>query len=129
MFGVKVDTVIKGGMVVGAKMGDPNGSIAYPQPIMFRPMFGYHGKSIQKCSFNFVSQASLDNGKVEGLGLGKKSLPVTNCRNVFKKDMVHNHATPNIEVNPETYEVRANGELLTCEPLSEIPMAQRYFLF
>lgn len=129
MFGVKVDTVVKGGMIVGAKMGDPNGSIAYPQPVMFRPMFGYHGRSIQKAAFNFVSQASLDNGMVDKLGLGKKSLAVKNCRSVFKKDMIHNHETPTLTVDPETYEVRANGELLTCEPLSVLPMTQRYFMF
>lgn len=129
MFGVKPDMIIKGGLIVGAKMGDPNGSIAFPQPVMYRPMFGYYGKSVQKSSFNFVSAASLDNGNISKLGLAKTSLPVQGCRNVFKKDMIHNGATPKIEVNPETYEVRADGELLTSEPLSVVPMAQRYFLF
>lgn len=129
LFGVKPDTILKGGLIVGAKMGDPNGSIAFPQPLMYRPMFGYYGKSVQKSSFNFVSAASLSNGNIERLGLAKKSLPVQGCRKVFKKDMVHNSATPKIEVNPETYEVRADGELLTCEPLKVVPMAQRYFLF
>jgi urease subunit alpha len=129
MFGVKSDTVIKGGLVIGAKMGDPNGSIAYPQPLIYRPMFGSFGKSIGKCSFNFVSQASLDNGKIDRLGLSKKSLAVKGCRQVFKKDMIHNGATPKLEVNPETYEVRADGVLLTCEPAKTLPMTQRYFLF
>lgn len=129
LFGVKPDMIIKAGLVVGAKMGDPNGSISLPQPVMYRPMFGHYGKAIQNCSFNFVSAVSLKNGNIKRLNLSKKSLPVMGCRKVTKKDMVHNDAMPNIEVNPETYVVTADGQALTSEPASVVPMAQRYFLF
>ncbi|MBF8963566.1 urease subunit alpha [Pontibacter sp. FD36] len=129
MFGVKPEIIFKNGIAVGARMGDPNGSISLPQPVIYRPMWGYYGKSIQTSGFNFVSQISLDNGNINKLGLGKGFLPVRGCRKVTKKDMVHNNAMPKIEVNPETYVVTANGEVLTCEPLKVVPMAQRYFLF
>lgn len=129
LFGVKPELVIKGGMIVGAKMGDPNASIPTPQPIIYRPMYGALGRALQKTCFNFVSQAALKNGSIAKLGLHKTMLPVKGCRDVFKKDMVHNDATPRIDVNPETYEVSVDGVVLTCEPLKEVPMAQRYFLF
>lgn len=129
MFGVKPEMIIKGGMIVGAKMGDINASIPTPQPVLYRPMFGVHGKALQKLCFNFVSKVSLENGNIAKLNLSRVSLPVEGCRTVRKKDMVHNDATPNIEVNPETYEVTVDGVLAICEPLHEVPMAQRFFLF
>lgn len=129
LFGVKPDMILKGGLIVGAKMGDPNGSISLPQPVIYRPMFGYYGKAIQQCSFNFVSAISLKNGAIKRLGLNKRSLPVIGCRTVGKKDMVHNDAMPELKVDPETYTVTADGQVLTCEPLSVVPMAQRYFMF
>lgn len=129
MFGVKPEMIIKGGMILSSKMGDANASIPTPQPIIYRQMFGNYGKAKTKTSFNFVSKVSIDNGTIQSLGLSRQSLPVEGCRKVMKKDMVHNDATPNIEVNPETYEVIVDGVLATCEPLAELPMAQRYFLF
>jgi len=129
LFGVKPELIIKGGMILGAKMGDANASIPTPQPIIYRPMFGNYGKAVSKLCFNFVSKISLENGNIQKLNLSRKCLPVEGCRTVMKKDMVHNHATPNIVVNPETYEVTVDGVLATCEPLKELPMAQRYFLF
>jgi urease subunit alpha len=128
-FGTKPELIIKGGMILGAKMGDPNASIPTPQPIIYRPMFGQYGKALSKTCFNFVSAISLKNGNIEKLNLSRTSLPVVGCRTVRKKDMVHNAATPNIEIDPETYEVKVDGQLATCEPLKELPMAQRYFLF
>ncbi|QNL50872.1 urease subunit alpha [Olivibacter sp. SDN3] len=129
LFGAKPELIIKSGMILGSKMGDANASIPTPQPIIYRPMFGYYGKALTKICLNFVSAVSLENGNIKNLGLARTSLPVKGCRNVFKKDMVHNNATPNIEVDPETYEVKVDGVLATCEPLKELPMAQRYFLF
>lgn len=129
LFGVKPDMILKNGMIVGAKMGDPNGSISLPQPVIYRSMFGSLGKSIGRAGFNFVSGVSLENGNINRLGLSKNSLAVKGCRKVRKKDMVHNSAMPKLEVDPETYTVTADGEVLTCEPLSVVPMAQRYFLF
>ncbi|MEN5233524.1 urease subunit alpha [Sphingobacterium faecium] len=129
MFGVKPEMIIKGGMIVGAKMGDINASIPTPQPIIYRPMFGNYGKALQRICFNFVSKVSLENGNIKKLNLSRVSLPVQGCRTVRKKDMVHNDATPNIEVNPETYEVSVDGVLAVCDPLKEVPMAQRFFLF
>ncbi len=126
-FGVKPEMVIKGGFIAWSVMGDANASIPTPQPVLYRPMFGSFGAAIQAISQTFVSQASLPH--VDRLGLKKHVTPVHNCRKIGKKDMVHNSATPRIEVDPETYEVRADGELLTCEPASVLPMAQRYFLF
>ncbi len=126
-FGVKPEMIIKGGFIAWSVMGDANASIPTPQPVLYRPMFGSFGSAIQAISQTFVSLASLPH--VERLGLRKQLVPVRNCRNIGKKNMVHNSATPKIEVDPETYEVRADGELLTCEPASVLPMAQRYFLF
>lgn len=121
--------VIKGGMITFAQMGDPNASIPTPQPVFGRPMFGAYGGALAKGSITFVSQAAADAGIKEALGLNKRVEPVKGCRSVSKKDMIHNDVTPVIEVDPETYEVRADGELLTCEPADELPMAQRYFMF
>jgi urease subunit alpha len=126
-FGVKPEMVIKGGFIAWSVMGDANASIPTPQPVLYRPMFGSFGGATQATAATFVSQASLP--EVERLGLRKRLVAVRNCRKIGKRDMVHNSATPNIEVDPETYEVRADGELLTCEPASILPMAQRYFLF
>jgi urease subunit alpha len=129
MFGVKPEIVIKGGAIAWAQMGDPNASIPTPQPVYMRPMFGSFGGAIAATSFSFVSQAALDAGIPEQIGLQKPAVAVNNTRNLSKADMKLNAATPNLEVNPETYEVRADGELLTCEPAQILPMAQRYFLF
>ena len=129
-FGVKPDFVLKGGMIAAAPMGDPNASIPTPQPMHYRPMFGAFGKAIASTSLTFVSKAALDNGLREKLGCQKRFVSVENTRGgITKKKMIHNDATPDIQIDPETYEVRANGELLVCEPAKELPMAQRYFLF
>ena len=127
-FGVKPSLILKGGMIAAAAMGDPNASIPTPQPVHYRPMFGSFGKAL-KTSITFVSQAALQNPAVLALGLSKRLEPVKNCRRVTKADMLHNSATPLIEVDSETYAVRADGELLVCEPAQVLPMAQRYFLF
>ncbi|MEK3883859.1 urease subunit alpha [Paenibacillus sp. PL2-23] len=127
-FGTKPDLVLKGGMIVHAAMGDPNASISTPQPYMYRPMFGSYGQARSASCATFVSQVSLDKGTLEELGLTKRLLPVMNCRSVGKKDMVLNGETPHIEVHPSTYTVSVNGETLTCQPVSELPMAQRYFI-
>lgn len=129
LFGVKPALIIKGGMIAHAPMGDPNASIPTPQPVHYRPMFGSFGKALPATSLTFVSAASLTSGVAEKLGLQKPVSAVKNCRNVKKQDMVHNRYTPDIEVNPQTYEVRADGERLSCEPADVLPMAQRYFLF
>jgi len=128
-FGVKPSLVIKGGMIVHALMGDPNASIPTPQPIIARPMFGSFAAARANTSFTFLSQAAYEAGVHTRLGLRKRVEPVKNCRSIGKKDMVHNDATPVIEVNPETYEVTVDGKLITCEPAAVLPMAQRYFLF
>jgi len=128
-FGVKPDMVIKLGTIAAAQMGDPNASIPTPQPVHYRPMFGAFGKSLTQSSVTFVSQASVNAGIAERLGVERTLLPVHNTRAVTKESMIHNSALPKIEVDPETYEVRADGELLTCEPATVLPMAQRYFLF
>ena len=127
-FGVKPSLILKGGMIAAAAMGDPNASIPTPQPVHYRPMFGAFGGGL-KTSLTFVSQAALENPDVLSLGLEKRLEPVKHCRRVTKADMLHNSATPVIEVDPETYAVRADGELLVCEPATVLPMAQRYFLF
>ena len=127
-FGVKPSMIVKGGMIVAAQMGDPNASIPTPQPVHARLMFGAFGGGLKK-SFTFVSQAALDAGIAEKLALTKTVIAVKNTRDVRKTDMIHNGATPKMEVDPETYQVRADGELLTCEPAHVLPMAQRYFLF
>jgi urease subunit alpha len=129
-FGVKPEMVLLGGSIAAAPMGDPNASIPTPQPVHYRPMFASFGKLLTNSSVTFVSQAALDNGLDKKLGVAKKMVAVENTRDgISKASMIHNDATPNIEVNPETYEVRADGELLTCEPATILPMAQRYFLF
>ncbi|TAA65027.1 urease subunit alpha [Shinella sp. JR1-6] len=128
-FGVKPDMVLIGGGIAMAPMGDPNASIPTPQPVHYRPMFGAFGKMRTNSSVTFVSQAAIDLGLRERLGVAKQLLPVRNTRAISKASMVLNDLTPHIEVDPETYEVRADGELLTCEPATVLPMAQRYFLF
>jgi urease subunit alpha len=129
-FGVRPDLVIKCGTIAAAPMGDPNASIPTPQPVHYRPMFGAFGKSLTESAVTFVSRSALDAGIGNALGLTKTLLPVENTRGgIGKAAMIHNSATPQIEVDPETYEVRANGELLTCPPADVLPMAQRYFLF
>jgi urease subunit alpha len=126
-FGVKPELVIKGGLVAGAMMGDGNASIPTPQPVIARPMFGAFGRARQACSVHFVSQAGLQSGALAGLT--RRLVPVRNCRTIGKRDLVLNDALPTIHVNPETYEVRADGQLLTGEPAVVLPLAQRYFLF
>jgi urease subunit alpha len=129
-FGVKPDMVLLGGSIAAAPMWDPNASIPTPQPVHYRPMFGSFGKLRTSSSVTFVSQAALDAGLPSRLGTAKQMLAVKNTRGgIGKKDMIHNNALPQIEVDPETYEVRADGELLVCPPATVLPMAQRYFLF
>ncbi len=128
-FGVKPEMVIKGGLIAWSVMGDANASIPTPQPVLYRPMFGAFGAAIAATSLTFVSQAALEASIPQQLGLHKTAVAVQNCRAVGKAHMIHNQAMPHIEVDPETYEVRADGELLTCEPAEVLPMAQRYFLF
>jgi urease subunit alpha len=129
-FGVKPDCIVKGGSIVAAPMGDPNASIPTPQPVHYRPMFAAFGRAQTASSVVFVSQAAAGAGLRRKLGVEKEFLPVENTRSrISKKSMVHNDATPKIDVDPETYEVRADGELLTCLPADTLPMAQRYFLF
>ncbi|MDR3088974.1 MAG: urease subunit alpha [Desulfobulbaceae bacterium] len=128
-FGVKPDCVIKGGFICAAQMGDPNASIPTPQPVHFRPMFGAYGQARRATSVTFVSQAALQNPAVRELGLTKNLVAVNGVRNLRKTDLIHNGVMPHIEVDPETYEVRADGELLVCQPAAELPLAQRYFLF
>jgi urease subunit alpha len=127
-FGAKPFLVLKGGMIAAAAMGDPNASIPTPQPVHYRPMFGAYGKGL-RTSLTFVSQAALDNPRVKELNLQRPLEAVKNTRRIGKKDMVHNAYLPRLLVDPETYEVRADGELLTCEPARVLPLAQRYFLF
>ncbi len=127
-FGVKPSMILKGGMIAAAQMGDPNASIPTPQPVHYRMMFGAFGGGLKK-SFTFVSQAGLDAGLAQELHLNKTLIAVRNMRSLRKRDMLHNSLTPHMEVDPETYQVRANGELLVCEPASSLPLAQRYFLF
>jgi urease subunit alpha len=128
-FGVKPDLVIKGGTIAAAPMGDPNASIPTPQPVHYRPMFGGFGKSVTAGSVVFVSKAAAKSKLRERLGVEKAFVAVDGTRKITKKSMVHNGATPEITVDPETYEVTADGELLTCAPAEVLPMAQRYFLF
>jgi urease subunit alpha len=129
-FGVKPDMVIKSGTITSARMGDPNASIPTPQPSHYRPMFGAYGASLTASSVTFVSAAAMESDLACKLRLTKELVPVSNTRSMIgKHSMIHNDLTPVMEVDPETYEVRANGELLTCEPATELPMAQRYFLF
>ena len=129
-FGVKPDLIIKGGMIAAAPLGDPNASIPTPQPVQYRPMFCAHGGARTATSLTFVSQSSLDKGLSSKLRVSKKLVAVENTRGgISKKSMVHNDATPKIEVDAETYAVKADGVLLTCQPATELPMAQRYFMF
>jgi urease subunit alpha len=129
-FGVKPDLVIKMGTIAAAAMGDPNASIPTPQPVHYRPMFGAYGRSLIKSAVVFVSQAAIEKGIGQRYGVEKQMLAVKNTRGgISKASLIHNNACPKIEVHPETYEVRADGELLTCKPAKELPMAQRYFLF
>jgi urease subunit alpha len=126
-FGVKPEAIVKGGLIAGAMMGDGNAAIPTPQPVIARPMFGAYGAALASCSVHFVSQAGLDTGALDGIS--RPCEAVRGCRALRKQDLVMNDALPKIEVDPETYEVRADGELLTCEPADVLPLAQRYFLF
>jgi len=128
-FGVKPEMVIMGGMIIAAQMGDPNASIPTPQPVYSRLMFGAYGRAIENCTVTFVSAAAQNDGIGSRLGLAKQTIAVQNTRNIGKSDLKLNTALPKIEVHPETYEVRANGDLLTCQPVDVVPMAQRYFMF
>jgi len=129
LFGAKPEMIIKGGMIISSRMGDPNASIPTPQPVMYREMFGAFGKALHHTCVSFVSQAAVDNDIAKEYGLQKIVLPVKNCRNIGKKDLIHNSSTPDITVNPETYEVAVDGKVITCEPATVLPLAQRYFLF
>ncbi len=128
-FGAKPEMILVGGSIACAQMGDPNASIPTPQPIHSRPMFSAYGRSLESSSVTFVSNNSIQEDAFNDLEIKKELLPVANTRKISKKDMVLNNICPEIEVNPETYEVKADGELLTCEPASELPLAQRYFLY
>jgi len=128
-FGVKPELVVKGGLIAWAAMGDPNASIPTPQPVLYRPMFAALGRARASTSVTFVSAAALAADVPRRLGLSRQAVAVSNCRRIGKRDMIHNDALPRIEVDAETYQVRADGELLTCEPARVLPMAQRYFLF
>jgi urease subunit alpha len=128
-FGVKPSLILLGGSIAAAAMGDPNASIPTPQPVHYRPMFGAFGRALTSGSVTFVSQAAAASGLARELGVSKTLVPVQGTRTVNKASMIHNSATPNVEVDPETYEVRIDGELITCEPASVLPMAQRYFLY
>ncbi|MBF9036493.1 urease subunit alpha [Rhodobacterales bacterium HKCCE2091] len=128
-FGAKPEMVLVGGTIAVAQMGDPNASIPTPQPVYSRPMFGAFGRSLERSSVTFVSAASLDADIAGSLGLLKDLVAVSNTRGIDKSDMILNNLTPEVDVDPETYEVRANGELLTCEPATELPLAQRYFMY
>jgi urease subunit alpha len=129
MFGTKPEMIVKGGFISWSVMGDANASIPTPQPVMYRPMFGSFGGAVGATSLTFMSKAAIDAGVASRLGLSKIPAAVSNTRAIGKANMIHNDATPNIEVDPETYDVRADGELLTCDPADTLPMTQRYFLF
>ncbi|MFD2906538.1 urease subunit alpha [Sphingobacterium anhuiense] len=129
LFGAKPEMIIKGGMIIASKMGDANASIPTPQPIILRTMYGGYGKALTETCFNFVSKISIEKGIKEEYGLNKTLLPVENCRNISKKDMIHNDATPEIIVNPENYEVSVDGEVIKCEPIDKVALGQLYFLF
>jgi len=128
-FGVKPSLIMKGGFIAAAAMGDPNASIPTPQPVHYRPMFGSYGGAIARTSLSFVSQAALAAGVGAQYGLAKHLAAVKGCRSVQKRHMVHNHLAPVMEIDAQTYQVRADGQLLTCQPATVLPMAQRYFLF
>ena len=129
LFGAKPEMVIKGGTIAWAQMGDPNASIPTPQPVYMRPMFGAYGKAVGGTSVAFVSGAAVADGIGEKYGLEKGVVAVSGCRSVSKKDMVHNSNTPDVQVDPETFEVVADGEKLSCDPVNVVPLAQRYFFF
>lgn len=129
LFGAKPEMVIKGGSIAWAQMGDPNASIPTPQPVYMRPMFGALGKAVGGTSVAFVSGAAVADEIGEKYGLEKDVVAVSGCRSVSKKDMVHNNNTPDVQVDPETFEVVADGEKLTCDPVNVVPLAQRYFFF
>ncbi|MBA8842760.1 urease alpha subunit [Ochrobactrum intermedium] len=128
-FGVKPSLVMIGGMIATAPMGDPNASISTPQPVHYRPMYGVLGRALGSTGVTFVSKSALDDGIGEKLKLNKQLVAVKGIRNIRKKDMIHNGLTPKLEVDPQNYQVRVDGELITCEPADVLPMAQRYFLF
>jgi urease subunit alpha len=127
-FGAKPKLIIKGGMIIWSAMGDPNASIPTPQPVFYRPMFGAFGKALGRTCVNFMSQAAIDLGVPEKLGLARRCVPVKGCRTLGKKDMLRNSATPDISVNPETYEVLVDGVLATCEPAEKLPLTQLYYI-
>ena len=129
LFGAKPELIIKGGMIIAGRMGDPNASIPTPQPVIYRPMFGAYGKALHSTCISFVSALSLERNIVQQYGLQKQVLPVSHCRDITKADMIHNDQTPQIDVNPENYEVKVDGNPITCEPASQLALAQRYFLF
>jgi urease subunit alpha len=128
-FGVKPALILKGGFIARPRWATPNASIPTPQPVHYRPMFGSYGRALTQSSLTFVSQAAIDDGLGERLGLQKNLVAVRHCRTIGKADMIHNAATPDIQVDPQTYVVTADGERLWCEPAEVLPMAQRYFLF
>ncbi len=128
-FGVKTDMVIKGGFIIAAKMGDANASIPTPQPVLNRNMWGAYGKARSSSCITFVSKSAYKNNIKEKLGLDKMVLPVSGCRNIGKNEMIHNAMIPNIEVSPETYQVKADGKVIECEPSEKLPLTQRYYLF
>jgi urease subunit alpha len=128
-FGAKPEMIVKGGFISWSAMGDPSASIPTPQPVLYRSMFGSFGSVPSATSLLFTSQAALQGESLNGLQLRTPAVAVEDCRSIGKSNMVHNSATPEISVDPETYEVRADGELLTCEPAQTLPLAQRYFLF
>ena len=128
-FGVKPALILKGGFIAMAAMGDPNASIPTPQPVHYRPMFGAFGGALTRTSLTFVSQAGMAAGIGERFGLAKRLVAVKGVRSIGKKDMIHNDYAPHMDVDAQTYQVRADGQLLTCEPATSLPMTQRYFLF
>jgi urease subunit alpha len=128
-FGAKPEMVLKGGLIAYAAIGDPNASIPTPQPVFGRYMFGALGRAKYSAAITFVSRAAFAQGIAARLGLRKMVVPVAGCRNISKKDMLYNDLTPKIEVDPETYEVKVDGQILTCAPARQLPLTQRYFLF
>ena len=128
-FGAKPSMILKGGNIMAAAMGDPNASIPTPQPVHYRPMFAAYGKALASSCITFMSKAGIKADVPDKLGLERRIEAVKGCRKVTKSDMIHNDYQPNVTVDSETYEVRADGELMTCEPAKELPLAQRYFLF
>jgi urease subunit alpha len=126
---VKPALVLQGGMIAMAPMGDPNASIPTPQPVHYRPMFGAFGRARALSSVTFISLAAIQNDLSHSLGVEKMLLPVSGTRSISKASMIHNNATPNVEVDAETYEVRVDGTIITCEPAAILPLAQRYFLY